>query len=382
MKTVPATQSTMQLPEQTRLQTPTQATTKAETQSSPQATTLAATPNDYARLAEAKLPAEVWHYLQQGAGQGRTQRENEAAFNTMKLLPRPLADVRGGHTRIELFGRSHVHPLMLAPIAYQRLFDTHGEAGSAMAAQAQQAVMLVSSLASQPLAEIAAYGADLWFQLYWQAGRDATLRLLRKAEQAGAQAIVFTVDAPVKQAGLQLPAGITAANLEGAPMLPAIGAGQSAVFDQWMMLAPGWDDLAWLRAQTTLPLLVKGLLHVDDARRALALGCDGLIVSNHGGRVIDGTTTALQALVAMREQLGEQITLLFDSGVRSGADAYKAIACGAQAVLIGRPYIWALAAAGPMGVAHLIRLLRDELEMTMALMGQSTIAGIRAKGMA
>ncbi len=334
----------------------------------------------YAAQAQATLPPEIWHYLDAGHGAGRTLRANIAALDALPLMPRPLADVRCGHTRIELFGRSYAHPLMLAPIAYQRLFHAQGEVGTAMAAQAQQAVMMVSSLASQPLADIAATGVDAWFQLYWQSGRDATLRLLRKAEEAGSQAIVFTVDAPVKQATLNLPAGMRAVNLEAESALPAIAPGQSVVFDQWMQLAPRWDDLAWLRQQTRLPLLVKGLLHGDDAQHALDLGCDGLVVSNHGGRVIDGTPAALTVLQRFHARLGADTVLLFDSGIRNGADACKALACGARAVLVGRPYVWGLAAAGPMGVAHVIRLLRDELEMTMALTGQATVACVRAAG--
>ncbi len=332
----------------------------------------------YAAQAQATLPPEIWHYLEAGNGAGRTLLANAAAFDAIPVVPRPLADVRGGHTRIELFGRSHAHPLMLAPIAYQRLFHAQGEVGTAMAAQAQQAVMMVSSLASQSLADIAATGVDAWFQLYWQSGRDATLRLLRKAEEAGAQAIVFTVDAPVKQATLNLPAGMHAVNLEAEPALPALAPGQSVVFDQWMQRAPHWDDLGWLRQQTQLPLLVKGLLHEDDAQRALALGCDGLVVSNHGGRVIDGTPAALTVLQRFHARFGAETVLLFDSGIRSGADACKALACGARAVLVGRPYVWGLAAAGPMGVAHVIRLLRDELEMTMALLGHSSVDAVRA----
>ena len=268
----------------------------------------------YAHQAQAQLPAEVWDYLQDG--DGRSRLANQAAFDAISLLPRPLADVRGGHTRIELFGRTYAHPLMLAPIAYQRLFHAQGEVGTALAAQAQQAVMLVSSLASQPLTDIAATGVDAWFQLYWQAGREATLRLLRKAEDTGVQAIVFTVDAPVKRATLNLPAGLWAVNLEPEPALPTIGPGQSAVFDQWMHMAPRWDDLTWLRAQTRLPLLVKGLLHTDDAQRALDLGCDGLVVSRHGGRVLDGIPTALPVLQQFRKQFGRDTVLLFDGGLR------------------------------------------------------------------
>ncbi len=329
----------------------------------------------YAETARATLPPEIRDYLDAGSGNGHTRRDNEVALDAIALRPRPLADVRGGHTRIQLFGRTLAHPLLLAPIAYQRLFHPQGETGVAMAAAAQDTPLIVSSLASEPLEAIASGGADLWFQLYWQADRERTLRLLRRAEAAGAQAIVFTVDAPVKQATLALPPEVTAVNLEPAP-LPAPAPGGSAVFGQWMAVAPRWDDLDWLRSQTRLPLLVKGLLHAEDARRALAAGCDGLVVSNHGGRILDGTPTALAVLREFRQALGPSLPLLFDSGIRSGQHAFKAIAAGAQAVLIGRPYIWGLAAAGPMGVAHVIRLLRDELEMTMALMGCATVASI------
>ncbi len=331
---------------------------------------------DYAARARAALPADIWNYLDAGSGTGRTRKENERVFDAILLRPRPLSDLRGGHTRTELFGRTLTHPFLLAPIAYQRLFDPQGETGVAMAAAAQQTPLIVSSLASQPLADIAATGADWWFQLYWQSDRERTLRLLRRAEQAGAQAIVFTVDAPVKQATLALPAEIGAVNLEPEPPPALLATGTSVVFDQWMCAAPGWDDLDWLRRQTRLPLLIKGLLHTVDAQRAVEAGCNGLIVSNHGGRIIDGTPTALEVLREFRQQLRPSPALLFDSGIRSGQDAFKAIAAGAQAILVGRPFLWGLAAAGPMGVAHVIRLLRDELEMTMALMGCATIGSI------
>lgn len=324
---------------------------------------------DYAAGARERLPDDIWEYLASSSGAGLTYHDNQAAFDTISLLPRPLADVRGGHTRLELLGQKLAHPFLLAPIAYQRLFHEQGEVGSAMAAEAQQTTMIVSSLASQSLSDIAATGVHFWFQLYWQSGRDATLKLVRKAEAAGASAIVFTVDASVKQSTLDLPNGVRAVNLETAPALPALSAGQSAVFDQWMTLAPRWDDLEWLRRHTALPLLVKGLLHNDDAVKAIALGCDGLVVSNHGGRVLDGTPTSIETLKRFRSALPASVPLLFDSGIRHGMDAFKAIALGADAVLVGRPAIWGLAAAGPMGVAHVLRLLRDELEMTMALTG-------------
>lgn len=325
---------------------------------------------DLERRARALVPAEVWRYLQQGSGRGLTLARNREAFGRQVLMPRPLADMRHGSTTVELFGRTLPHPLMLAPVAYQRLFHADGEIGTAMAAQAQDTLMVVSSLSSQPLEQIAATGVRWWFQLYWQGTRDRTLRLLRRAELAGAQAIVFTVDAPVKSASLELPAGIEAVNLEPTPA--EVGAG---VFTGWMQQAPRWDDLDWLRGQTPLPLCVKGLLHVDDALRAARLGADAIGVSNHGGRVLDGTPAALDVLPAMVQALGPATPILFDSGIRSGHDALVALQRGARAVMVGRPAIWGLAAEGALGVARVLRILRDELEMAMALCGQSDLHG-------
>lgn len=332
---------------------------------------------DYQRLAQQLLPADIWRYLSDGAGAAHTMAANTASLHDTPLITRPLAVVSGGHTRIKLFGQDYAHPLLLAPIAYQRLFHAEGELAAAMAAQAQGAPYVVSSLSSLTLEHIAKSGATLWFQLYWQGSREKTLTLLRKAIAAGCKAIVFTVDAPVKQANFILPAGISAVNLEADAPAPPLTKGSSEVFDYWMARAPRWPDLLWLREQTQLPMLIKGLMHADDATQAIAIGCDGLVVSNHGGRVIDGTPASLQTLTMFAAQLGDKTTILFDSGIRGGSDAFKALALGAQAVLIGRPFIWGLAAGGALGVAHVIRLLRDELEMTMALTGHANIASCR-----
>lgn len=326
------------------------------------------------------LPSEIWAYLQQGDEDLPGVRMNQHALQAVRLVPRPLADVCGGHTWTTLFDQSLRHPLLIAPVAYQRLFHPDGEMATAVAAEAQHTPMLVSSLASQPFEHIAATGVPFWFQLYWQGDRATTLALLHRAEACGARAVVFTVDAPVKQASLQLPSGIEAVNLPAPPTPPAAplrAIDGSAVFEDWMIRAPHWDDLQWLRDQTTLPLLVKGLIHPEDAVRAMAAGCDGVVVSNHGGRVLAGTPTSVHALVAIRERLGPSVPVLFDSGVRSGADVFRAIALGADAVLIGRPVIWGLTVGGGLGVAHLLRLLRDELELTMALTGCASIAAIR-----
>jgi 4-hydroxymandelate oxidase len=331
----------------------------------------------YRSYAEARLVPETWQYLEEGSGNGQTLRDNLDAFARIPLTSRPLANVRGGHTRLELFGQSLEHPVLLAPVAYQRLFHADGECGSAAAAAALGGQFIASSLASQPLENIiAAAGQPLWFQLYWQGSRERTLKLLRRAETAGYAAVIFTVDAPVKQAGMVLPGGISAVNLEAPAAIPGLSQDQSAVFDGWMAQAPNWDDLVWLREQTRLPLLVKGVLHPDDARRAVELGCDGVVVSNHGGRVLDGAIPAIDALPRVFAELNGEVPVLFDSGVRSGRDVYKALMLGASAVLLGRPYIWGLSAVGALGVAHVIRLMRDELEMTMALCGARTLQDI------
>ena len=361
----------------------------------------------YARAAKALLPPDIWAYLMDGdstfempdvstvtdifaaamrSGAHRSS-DNIEALHQCTLVPRPLRDVAGGHTRCTLFGQHYAHPLLLAPVAYQRLFHAGGELASAWAAAAQGAPMIISSLCSQPLSDVASaarseHAGGAWFQLYWQGNRDATARLLRRAEAAGCSAIVFTVDAPVKVAQFVLPDGVSAIILEPADTLSqqlamTYGAnGTSAVFDGWMAQAPTWADLDWLRQQTALPLVVKGIVHPDDADAVITAGCDGLIVSDHGGRVLRGTPASLHALKAVTKRVQNRIPILFDSGIRSGRDVQVAMACGASAVLIGRPAIWGLAAQGPMGVAHVLRLLRDELEMTMALTGCRTLADI------
>ncbi len=338
---------------------------------------------DYENHARNALEPVAWSYLQGGSGNDLTLANNRRAFDAIPLWPRPLVDVRGGHTRLQLFGHELEHPLLLAPIAYQRLFHPDGECAGAMAAAAQGGTTLVSSLASQPLEQIAATcqqtgGVAPWFQLYWQGERQRTLRLAQRAIAAGYPLIVFTIDAPVKLASLTLPGAIRAVNLEAPLNAAPVAAGQSQVFDGWMAQAPTWDDLAWLRQQINTPLLLKGILHPHDAQRAADAGCDGLIISNHGGRVLDGAPAAIDCLPAIADRLGGQFPLLLDSGIRNGRDAFKALQLGASAVLIGRPAIWGLASAGALGVAHVIRLLRDELEATMAQCGCKTLADIPA----
>lgn len=334
---------------------------------------------DYLPYAEERLSKESWQYLQSGTGHGLSSDRNCKAFEAVNLMPRPLSDVRGGNTQIELFGQSFSHPVILAPLAYQRLFHPDGEVASVMASSAQGGQMVVSSLASQTL-EMMIEVADqsLWFQLYWQTDRDSTLRLVKRALNSGYSAVMFTVDAPVKQAAIVLPKEISAVNLEAPIALAQQITSESVVFDGWMKQAPTWDDLQWLREQITVPLIIKGILHPEDAERAVNFGCDAIVVSNHGGRVLDGVPTSLQMLPEITRAISGKAKILFDSGIRSGQDVFKALALGADAVMVGRPYIWGLASGGALGVAHVIRLMRDELEMTMALSGTKNLQAIKS----
>lgn len=345
---------------------------------------------DHERHAQARLAPGAWAYFSGGAGDEITLAANRSAWAQIALLPRVLRPLAGGHTRIELLGRTVAHPILLAPVAYQRMAHPDGELASACAASALGAGMVLSTQASTRLEAVAqAISGDsgrgpLWFQLYLQADRGLTLELVRRAEQAGYEALVLTVDAPChgardreRRAGFRLPAGVSAVNLQNAaraaPAAP-LAPGQSALFDGLLQHAPTWADVQWLQANTRLPLLLKGLLHPADARQAQALGAAGLIVSNHGGRTLDTALASANALAAIVQAVGGALPVLADGGIRRGTDVLKAIALGASAVLIGRPAIWGLANAGAAGVAHVLRLLRDELEIAMALTGCATLA--------
>lgn len=338
---------------------------------------------DYEAQARERLDAPAWAYLAGGAGDEITQRDNRTAWDALRLHPRVLRPLAHGHTRIELFGRRLAHPLLLAPVAFQRLAHPLGELGTALAAAAQGAGMVLSAQSSVTIEEIAralrgeAGAGPLWFQLYLQGERGFDAALLQRAEAAGAQAIVLTVDAPVhgardreRRSAFRLPPQIAAVNLAGASA-PRAGAGLCGGL---LEHAPTWSDVEWLRGRTRLPLLLKGVLHADDARRALALGADGLVVSNHGGRTLDTAVSTAWALPRIVAAVDARVPVLVDGGIRRGTDVLKAAALGARAVLIGRPQVFALAVAGPHGVAHVLRLLRDELEIAMALAGCATLA--------
>ncbi len=343
---------------------------------------------DHETHAQSRLDAAVWAYFSGGAADEITLRANREAWDALHLHPRVLRELAGGHTRIELLGRTLAHPLLLAPIAHQRLAHPDGELASACAAAAQEAGIVLSIQSSVRLEDVArAVVAEpqrgpLWLQLYLQHDRGFTRALVQRAEAAGYEALVVTVDAPTsgardreRRAGFHLPPGLGAANLQSLPPAPEVapGPGQSALFDGLLRHAATWHDIEWLQGQTRLPLLLKGVLHEDDAAQALALGVAGLVVSNHGGRTLDTAVSTAWALPRIAERVAGAVPLLVDGGIRRGTDVLKAAALGARAVLIGRPQVHALAVAGALGVAHMLRLLRDELEIAMALTGCATL---------
>lgn len=341
---------------------------------------------DYERLAAEFVDHPIFEYLQGGSGNEQSLRDNLRVFDECYVQNRLLADVSQGGTHTTLLQHRLRHPILLAPVAYQKLAHPAGEVEAARGADALEAGWVTSTLSSCSLEDIATQHQGMrWFQLYFQPQRKHTLELVRRAESAGYSAIMVTLDATVQassrraqRAGFAFPAGVSAVNLQGhsAPPQVALTPEQSVIFQGAMAEAPKWQDLEWLLDNTELPVLVKGVQRVTDAERLLRLGVQGLVASNHGGRALDGMPAPLRVLPQLRQALGSQVPILLDSGIRSGYDVFKALALGADAVLIGRPFLYGLAVAGALGVAHVLRLLRDELELCMALAGTPTVADI------
>jgi 4-hydroxymandelate oxidase len=358
---------------------------------------------DFEPHAQAAMSASAWAYLSGGAADEITLRANRQAWDRVKLQPRVLRDLSGGHTRVSLLGRELAHPFLLAPIAYQRLAHPDGELAVAYAAAAQDTGLILSAQASVTMEAVAqAMRADsastvptspnapiqpnkpsapLWFQLYWRADEGFMQELLQRIEAVGYEALVLTVDAPVhgardreRRAGFALPPDVLAVNLGGRKQALELSSGQSQMFDGLMPRAATWAQVDWLLARSRLPLLLKGVSHPDDAREAQRRGVAGLVVSNHGGRTLDSLPSTAELLPRVRAAVGPGYPLLVDGGIRRGTDVLKALALGADAVLLGRPYVHALAAAGAHGVAQALRLLRDEFEIAMVLCGCKTPA--------
>ncbi|UOO90928.1 alpha-hydroxy-acid oxidizing protein [Vitreoscilla massiliensis] len=338
---------------------------------------------DYEVWARDFIADDIWHYIQSGSDQNLSLAANRSSFDDIALLPRVLRSVHQGHTGVDMFGRFHRAPLLLAPVAYHGLVHPEAELATVQAAVALQTAMVVSTLSSRRFADIrrtaeaAAHDLKrpvppLWLQLYSQPTRKQTAAVLQAAADAGFEAIMWTVDAHYKRSSLNLPAGVNAVNVD----MDAQHKHTSQLLDERLVFgssftehAPTWEDLAWLRARTDKPILVKGIVAPADAVQAIAAGANGIVVSNHGGRVLDGMVSPLTVLPHLRAAVGADVPLLLDGGIRWGTDMVKALAMGADAVMVGRPQLHALAVAGMLGVAHMLHVLRVEFELAMAQVG-------------
>jgi 4-hydroxymandelate oxidase len=340
---------------------------------------------DFEAPARQRLPREVFEYFAGGAEDELALARNVQAWRRCELWPRVLVDVSRIETGCELLGQKLALPVVVAPMAYQRLAHPEGELALARACRAAGAVYCASTMATTSLEDIARSEAVRWFQLYVHKDRHFTLELVRRAEAAGYAALVLTVDLPVfgrrpadQRNRFDLPQGMTRANFE-----PALSAARrsrpdelSDYFAQRHDASFSWKDLDWLLAETRLPVLLKGVLRADDAQRAVIAGVAGLIVSNHGGRQLDSAPSTLDALRGVVVAAAGHVPVLVDGGVRRGSDIVKALALGADAVMLGRPLLWGLALGGEAGCARVFEILREELENTMALCGCARLEAV------
>ena len=344
------------------------------------------------KRAERQLARGAYGYVAGGAGSEDTMRANREAFRRWRIVPRMLRDVSSRDLSTTVLGTAMPAPLLLAPVGVQSIVHPEAEVAVARAAAATGVPMVLSTASSRSLEEVAdaSGGSPRWFQLYWPSDPDLAASLIGRAERAGFGAIVVTLDTwllawrprDLELAYLPFLHGEGIANyltdpvfrgaLESPPEEDMFGAVRHflAVFSD---LSVTWANLAFLREHTRLPIVLKGILHPDDARRAVDHGIDGILVSNHGGRQVDGAIGALDALPAVVDAVPGSLPVLFDSGVRSAADAFVALALGARAVLLGRPYMWALAVAGEAGVTELLRGFLAELDLTFALSGYTRL---------
>lgn len=325
---------------------------------------------DYERLAEARLAPADWAYYASGADDQVTLRANREAFAKIWLRPRFMRDMDRIEMATEVLGTPVSMPILVGPTALQGLAHPDGECATTSAAGALGTLMVASDSASRAMEEIAAAATGpLWYQLY-TSDRETTAERVQRATAAGYRAIVLTVDAPRwghKEAAMRLDFDLP----------PRLGYGNYASVEIKRAIMPlTWDTFAWLRSLTPLPYLVKGILTAEDAALAVEHGAAGIVVSNHGGRQLDTAIPSLVALPEVVEAVNGAIPVFFDGGIRRGTDILKALALGAHAVLIGRPILWGLAAAGPEGVRGVLTLLRDELEQAMALAGCATLTDI------
>ncbi|HEY8983170.1 MAG TPA: lactate 2-monooxygenase [Streptomyces sp.] len=341
-------------------------------------------------MAERRLGPGPVGYVAGSAGDGSTARANRAALERRRIVPRMLRDVSERELSVEVLGRTLSAPLALAPVGVLSIMHPGAEPAAARAAAAQGVPYVLSSASSTPMEQVAeAMGdAERWFQLYWSKDREVTRSLLSRAKAAGFSVLVVTLDTPMMawrpcdldQAYLPFLRGVGTANhftdpafLAGLAKPPHEDLDAAVLRFVSLFADPGktWPDLAFLREHWDGPIVLKGILHPDDARLAADAGMDGVVVSNHGGRQVAGAVAAADALPRVARAVGDRLTVLFDSGVRTGADVFKALALGARAVLLGRPYVYGLGLDGQPGVEHVIRCLLAEFDLTLALSGHA-----------
>jgi len=343
---------------------------------------------DLEREAIAAMDPKAANYVGAGAGSEETMRANTEAFARHRIVPRMLRDVASRDLSSTVLGTEMPAPLLLAPIGVQKVVHEEGELATARAAAAVGVPMIASTAAHFSLEEIAEAGGEAprWFQLYWPNDPALARSMVERAERAGYGAIVLTVDTfipgwkprDLQQAWLPFLNGMGVANYFQDPVFRAalektpeedVGAATGHFLGVQANPSLSWDDLAQLREMTSLPIVIKGIQHPDDAREAARRGIDGIVVSNHGGRQVDGAISSLDALPTIAAAAGHDLAILFDSGIRGGADALKALALGADAVCLGRPYVWGLALGGQDGVEAVLKMVLAELDLTMALCG-------------
>lgn len=327
--------------------------------------------------ARARMPHMAYEFVASGAADEHTLRWNREAYDRLLLRPRVLRDLSGLDASVTILGQQLPFPVLLAPVAYHGVLHPEGELATARGAGAAGATWIVSTNTNTGIEDIAREAtAPLWFQLYVQSDRAFTEDLVRRAEGAGCQALVLTVDTPTigarnrqTRAGFRLPSGIAT------PHLYDVNSGHRQIMSP-SRTAATWKDVDWLRSIAHVPLLLKGILDADDAELSLESRVDGIIVSNHGGRNLDTAPATLDALPDVVERVQGRVPVIVDGGIRRGTDVIKALALGATAVGIGRPYCYGLAVAGAAGVERVINILRQELEMAMTLLGVASLAEI------
>ncbi len=353
-------------------------------------------------LARPRLSQMAYDYVRSGGADEISMQENRAGFERLQLSPSVLVDVSQIDTRVNLFGGEFESPILLAPVAYHRLYHAEGEIGTARGASAAGAGFVISTFTTTSIDEIARNTQrPIWFQLYVQRDREFTKDMVQRAVASGCKAVCLTVDTPVLgnrygQLAFGLPKELECVHLRGmtvkSPVVGQASQGQAAnvqvtqghktqrgnIYDTLFDPSFNWNDLEWLRSVAGVPVLLKGVLSAEDGRLAVSCGADGVIVSNHGGRNLDRVPATIDALPRVVEAVAGRIPVMLDSGIRRGTDVLMALALGAKAVFIGRPYVYGLALGGAKGVERVISILRDELERAMALTGRRSIAEIDA----